>query len=66
MLVNTLLDRYDMTCPIPEYTPNFEEIAKQQRINIDNLKQEVTDHIDSELDRFKRQIQIMQSPGYFE
>lgn len=39
--------------PIPEYSPTFEEISKQMRINIDILKHEITEHVDNELKRFK-------------
>lgn len=38
---------------IPDCEPNPMEISKQLRINADILKQEITDHIDSELKRFK-------------
>ena len=39
---------------IPEYTPTFEEIGKQMRINVDILKQEITDHVDKEIARLKK------------
>jgi len=39
--------------PIPEYIPTFEEVSKQMRINVDILKQEITDHVDKEIERLK-------------
>lgn len=42
---------------IPSYDASFEEIAKQQKINTDILKKEVTEHIDKELDRLNRKLQ---------
>ncbi len=40
---------------IPVHTPTFEEISKQMRINIDILKEEITDHINKEIDRMKKE-----------
>jgi len=39
--------------PIPEYSPSFEEISKQMRINADILIQEITAHVDSQILRIK-------------
>ncbi len=41
---------------IPEYTPTFDEVSKQMRINVDILKQEITQHVDCELIRFHNTI----------
>ncbi len=38
---------------IPEYSPTFEELSKQMRINADIIMKEISDHVDSELERFK-------------
>jgi hypothetical protein len=40
------------TCSIPYYTPTFEEISKQMRINCDILKKEFSDHVNKEILRF--------------
>jgi len=42
--------------PIPKYTPSFEEIAKQMRINCDILKKEFSDHVNEKIERYKRKI----------
>jgi len=51
------LDRIEKT--IPEYIPTFKEISTQMRINIDFLKKEISDHCDSEIQRFKNQIEAL-------
>ncbi len=38
---------------IPDSHADFKEVAKQMRINVDILKEEITKHIDDELKRFK-------------
>ncbi len=42
---------------IPDCKPSYEEISKQMRINFDILKQEITDHIDKELKRFRQELE---------
>lgn len=44
---------YRKSTPIPNYISTFEEISKQMRINIDIIKQEITDHVDKEISRLK-------------
>lgn len=44
---------------LPPYVPDFSEIAKQMRINVDVLKKEITQHVDFELARFKKEIEKM-------
>ena len=46
---------------IPEYSPSFHEIATQMRINVDILKQEITEHINREIERFKSEIAELKS-----
>lgn len=43
---------------IPVYTPTFEEISTQMRINADIIMKEISDHVDAELKRFKEGITI--------
>lgn len=43
--------------PIPDYEPTYEEITIQMRINADIIKKEISDHIDKEIERFKRETQ---------
>lgn len=38
---------------IPNYAPPHYEIARQMRIDADNIKKEISDHVDSELKRFR-------------
>jgi hypothetical protein len=55
-LIRTHIDReelYRKSTPIPQYTPTFEEVSKQMRINVDIFKQEITDHVDKEIARLK-------------
>ena len=44
------------SAPIPIHTPTFEEISVQMRINCDILKREISDHVDDEIKRFKKEI----------
>jgi hypothetical protein len=50
------ISREEAKAMFPEYTPTFEEVATQMRINCDLLKKEFSDHVDSEILRFKREI----------
>lgn len=43
-------------CRIPDPTPTFSEVANQMKINADILKQEITDHTNAEILRFKHEI----------
>jgi len=49
-----ILCKYNNT--IPTYTPSFEDVSKQMRINLDVLKKEFSDHVDSEIERFNKNI----------
>jgi len=40
---------------IPNHTPTFEEISKQMRINVDILKDEISNHCEREIEIFKKQ-----------
>lgn len=42
--------------PIPNFKPSPEEYLKFLRINIDILTQEITDHVNKEIERFKKSI----------
>ncbi len=44
-------------CFIPNLEPDFVEISRYMRINVDILKNEISDHIDAELKRFNQEIQ---------
>ena len=48
---------------IPEYMPTFQEISTQMRINVDFLKKEISDHCDSEIQRFKNEINNLGQDG---
>lgn len=41
---------------IPNPAPDPQEIAKQIRINCDIVKKEISDHVDAEIARFKKEI----------
>jgi hypothetical protein len=41
-------------CKIPEYTPSFEEISKQLRINADIIMRGISNHVDKEIERLKK------------
>lgn len=41
---------------IPPAYLDHQEISKQLRINIDILNKEISEHVDKELDRFKKQM----------
>lgn len=43
---------------LPESLPNFQEISKQMRINADILKLEISDHVDKEIQRFRKEMKI--------
>ncbi len=45
---------------IPSVTLDYTEIAKAMKINIDILKKDLSDHVDSEIKRFKETIQKAQ------
>lgn len=38
---------------IPEFGPSHEDIARQMRINADCIMEEITEHVNRELKRFK-------------
>ncbi len=42
---------------LPDYLPTPQEIAKQMRINVDILKFEITEHIDREIERFRKEVE---------
>lgn len=42
---------------IPNPTPSFEQVSKQMRINVDVLKEEITNHINAELERFNTELE---------
>jgi hypothetical protein len=44
---------YDPVFPKPY--ANFKDIAMQMRLNVDILKQEITKHVDNEIERFKKE-----------
>lgn len=41
---------------LPEYTPTFEEVSKQMRINQEIIMREITEHVDKEIARLKAAI----------
>ena len=51
-----LEELYRKSTPIPQYTPTFEQVSKQMRINVDILKQEISDHVDKEIERLRKEI----------
>jgi len=53
-----ILDRYEREIPdLPPQT--FEEISKQMRINQEIICQEITDHVNIELIRLKKEIALI-------
>jgi len=48
-------------CKTPDIYPSFEEIETKNRININILKQEITDHINSEVRRFWRELDAIKN-----
>lgn len=52
-------------CRIPDPIPSFSEMAKQMKINADILKQEITDHTNSEILRFKQEIAAFREEQIF-
>lgn len=44
---------YKSSLPVPEI--DFQEVAKQMRLNADILMKEISDHVDKEIERFKRE-----------
>lgn len=42
---------------IPDPQPSFTDIARQMRINVDILKEEITNHINTELKRFRNELE---------
>lgn len=38
---------------IPTFSPSFEEISKQMRINADIIKEEITLHVNKEIERLR-------------
>lgn len=42
---------------IPDPQPSFTDIARQMRINVDILKEEITNHINTELKRFRDELE---------
>ena len=53
-----------MNYEIPVSIPNPEQIATQQEINAEIIKQEITDHINNELRRFSREIGAIKNEGH--
>lgn len=51
---------------IPDNPLNYIQITQQMKINVEILKKELSDHVDNEIERFKKEILIIKSPGYFE
>ena len=45
----------------PSSSATPQEIAKQMRINVDILKYEITEYIDKEIERFKKEIEKVKS-----
>jgi hypothetical protein len=43
--------------PIPDYYNPFSKQAHQMRINADIIKKEITDHVDAEIARFKKELE---------
>lgn len=41
---------------IPSYTPTFEEISKQMKINQEIVMKEISEHVDKELERFRKEM----------
>ncbi len=48
------IPKYDPEIPNPQ--PTYKEISEQMRINADILMKEVSEHINSEIERFKLEI----------
>ncbi len=46
---------------IPPYTPTFEEISKQMRINQEIVMKQISDHVDREIERFKKEIECLKT-----
>lgn len=46
----------DYSTQIPQYSPTFEEISKQMKVNADIIIKEITCHVDKELKRFHTQL----------
>lgn len=43
--------------PIPDDYPTFYEQAHQMRINADIIKKEISNHVDAEIARFKKELE---------
>lgn len=41
--------------PIPNYNPSFTELSKLMRINADIIMKEISDHVDKEIERLKKE-----------
>ena len=46
---------------IPEYCPSIDEISKQMRINASCIMEEISAHVDKELDRLRETIKEIES-----
>lgn len=46
---------------IPQHIPTFEEISTQIRINQEIVMKEITEHIDKEIERFKKEIECLKT-----
>lgn len=57
----TKIEKYSLwpieSIPFPEYQTSPEEASKFMRINVDILKEEITSHIDKELQRFNEELE---------
>lgn len=51
---------------LPEKEADLQEVSRLMRTNCDILKEEITKHVDTEIERFKKQIEVIRHPGYFE
>lgn len=46
---------------IPQYIPTFEEISKQMRINQEIVMKEISEHVDKEIERLKKEIECLKT-----
>lgn len=45
--------------PIPDYIPSLQETARQMKINRDTIMQQIMEHVDKELKRFRLEMQLI-------
>ncbi len=55
------MDKKGYISNIPQFTPTFEEISKQMRINQKIIMKEITEHVDKEIERFKKELECLKA-----